>query len=314
LIVCKVLRLIQEVSQKIGEIQTLNLDTPTTNLRKTNRVKSIHSSLSIEGNSLSLDQITSIINNQRVIGPKVDITEAKNAIKVYKLLPTLNPTKKSDLLKAHKVLMNNLVIDAGKFRKGSVGIVRGDKIEHLAPPAKLVPSQMTNLLKYLKDKDELTLIKSCVFHYEFEFIHPFADGNGRMGRLWQTLILMQEFPIFEFIPVEHLIKTKQREYYKSLAISDKEGSSTNFIEYMLDRINKSLSDLVNITGVKNSFESRIEKAKSNFELSEFSRKDYMQLFKTISSAKASRDLKKAVDFNLLKKKGDKRTTKYRFKR
>ncbi len=307
-----ILKLIQEISQKIGEANTLNLDKPTTQLRKNNRIKSIFSSLSIEGNSLSLDQVTSILNNKRVLGPESDIIEVKNAIEVYDQLNSLNPAKKSDLLKAHKILMKNLIKNAGEFRNRSVGMVKGNKIEHMAPPSQLVPGQISNLLKYTKDKNELTLIKSCVFHYEFEFIHPFTDGNGRMGRLWQTLILIQEFPIFEFIPIEHLIKNKQKEYYNVLSISDKHGHSTSFIEYMLDRLNEAIADLLNITNIKDSFESRIIKAQENFHNLEFSRIDYMKIHKTISSAKASRDLKKAVELMLISKKGDKRTTKYRF--
>ena len=307
-----ILKLIQEISQKIGEANTLNLDKPTTNLRKNNRIKSIYSSLSIEGNSLTLDQITSIINNKRVLGPRLDIIEVKNAIEAYNLLRTLNPSKRTDLIKTHKILMKDIITNAGKFRSRSVGIVKGDKIEHIAPPSQLVPSQIANLLTYSKDKNEITLIKSCVFHYEFEFIHPFADGNGRMGRLWQTLILMQDFPVFEFIPIEHLIKNKQAEYYQALSTSDKLGHSTVFIEYMLDRINEAIKELLNTSNIIDSFESRIEKAKDYFNKLDFSRIDYMKLHKTISSAKASRDLKKAVVSNLITKKGDKRTTKYRF--
>lgn len=308
-----ILKLIQDISQKIGEANTLNLDKPPTELRKGNRIKSIFSSLSIEGNSLSLDQITSIINNKRVLGPKLDIIEVKNAIEVYSLMTKLNPTKKTDLLKAHKILMTGILKNAGKFRTGSVGIVKGDKVEHIAPPSQLVPTQISNLLNYCKDKTELTIIKSCVFHYEFEFIHPFSDGNGRMGRLWQTLILMQEYPIFEFIPVEHLIKNKQEDYYKTLSLSDKQGHSTLFIEYMLDRINEAIKELLNITNIKDSFDSRIEKAQFNFQSKKFSRKEYMQLHKTISSAKASRDLKRAVEMKLIIKEGDKRTSVYKFK-
>ena len=312
-ITTKILNLIQNVSQKIGYVKSLNLDAPSTELRRTNKIKAIHSSLAIEGNSLSLDQITSIINNKRVIGPKEHILEAKNAIAVYKLLNKLSPTKKGDLLKAHKLLMNGLISNPGKFRKGTVGIIKGNKIEHIAPPSKLVPTQISNLLKYLKDKEESTLIKSCVFHYEFEFIHPFSDGNGRMGRLWQTLILIQEFPIFEFIPVEQLIKSNQKEYYKALAQCDKKGKSTIFIEYMLKCIDESLEEVLNTKEIKDTFESRINKAKESFQSKEFVRLDYLKLHKRISTSKASRDLKKAVDQNLIKKKGDKRMTKYRFK-
>ncbi len=308
----KVLKLIQEISQRLGEARALNLNRPKTQLRKSNRIKSIHSSLAIEGNSLSLDQITSIIDERRVLGPESDIQEVKNAVDAYELLSVLNPRKLSDLLKVHKILMNNLINDAGKFRTGSVGIIKGNKVEHIAPSHKLVSSLVTNLLKYVGLKDELTLIKSCVFHYEIEFIHPFSDGNGRVGRIWQTLILMQEFPVFEFLPIEELIKNSQNEYYKALAKSDKLGNSTVFIEYMLSKINESLEELLKVTNVQDSFESRIDIARDNFARNEFSRLDYMILHKTISSSKASRDLKKATELKMLKKSGDKRTTKYRF--
>jgi len=312
-ITLSILKSIQDISQKLGEANTLNLDKPPTQLRKNNRIKSIFSSLSIEGNSLSLDQITSIVDDKRVLGPKLDIKEVKNAIQVYNLLPSLKPSKKTDLLRAHKLLMNGLISNAGKFRTKSVGIAKGGQVEHIAPPSKLVSGQIANLLKYCKDKDELTLIKSCVFHYDFEFIHPFSDGNGRMGRLWQTLILMQEFPIFEFIPIERLIKNNQAEYYQALSLSDKAGHSTPFIEYLLDRINEALKELLDITHIKDSFESRMDKAQSSFEQNQFTRKDYMKLYKTISSAKASRDLKKGVELKVLVKEGDKRTSVYVFR-
>ena len=308
-----ILKLIQDISQKIGEINVLNLDIPPTELRKKNRIKSIHSSLSIEGNSLSLDQVSSIIENKRVIGPINDIIEVKNAIEVYKLLHKLKPTKKGDLLKAHKILMHDLIKNAGKLRNKSVGILKGKKIEHIAPPAHLIQNQINNLLTYLKDKSELTLIKGCVFHYEFEFIHPFEDGNGRMGRLWQTLILMQEYPVFEFIPIEHMIKNHQKGYYNALAKSDKLGHSTHFIEYMLTRINDATAELLEITDVKESYEIRIEKARKYFKTKEFARKDYMRVHKKLSTASASRELKKAVDDNQLVKSGDKRNTLYKFK-
>jgi Fic family protein len=312
-ITSEILGLIQSIAQKLGEINTLKLSKPPILLRKENRIKSIYSSLAIEGNTLNLNQITSILDNKRVLGPKQDIIEVQNAIKVYDSLNTFKPGQKVSLLKAHKLLMNGLIQSPGKFRKGEVGIVKGSKLAHLAPPAALVPSQVKNLLKYVKDKTELTLIKSCVFHYEFEFIHPFEDGNGRMGRLWQTLILIQEFPVFEFIPIEQMIKDHQKEYYNVLSLADKEGQSTIFIEYMLARISDGLIDLLNITNIKDTFETRIQIAKEHFLKKRFSRIDYMKIHKLISPATASRDLRKAVGLKLLNKKGDKRLTRYKFK-
>jgi Fic family protein len=205
--------------------------------------------------------------------------------------------------------MNGLIENAGNYRKQSVGIVKGTKIEHIAPPFENVPYQMKDLFKYLNDVDELTLIKSCVFHYEMEFIHPFLDGNGRMGRIWQTLILMNEYPIFEFLPFETLISQTQDEYYKALSLSDKSGKSTFFIEYMLDVINKSLENLL-------SYNNRILRDIDRLEyfitlgLKEFTRKDYMNIFKDLSSSSASRDLKKGLELQLFESIGNQNKTKY----
>ncbi len=306
------LALIQDIAMRLGQINFLNLQQPPTVLRRENRIKSIHSSLAIEGNSLSLDQVTALINQQKVIGNVNDIIEVKNAIAVYDQLHTFKPTRKLDLLKGHKMLMQDLITSAGEFRKGSVGIVKGDKVAHLAPPYHLVPDQIKKLLSYLKHKEELTLIKSCVFHYEFEFIHPFQDGNGRMGRLWQTLILMQEFPVFQFTPIELMIKNHQQEYYQVLAESDKVGHSTPFIEFMLLRIKEALDELLQITNIEDSFQTRISIAKDHFANTRFSRIDYMKLHKKISTATASRDLKKAIQDGIIQKEGEKNQTRYRF--
>ena len=196
-ITTNILRLISSISQKLGEISAKYVSRPSPQLRKQNKIKTIHSSLKIEGNSLSEEQITAIVENKRVVGVKKDILEVNNAIKVYDNIESFNPFSYKSFLKAHKTLMNNLVEDPGKYRTQNVGIFKGSQIAHLAPPAQKVPVLMDNLFKYLKKYDEITLIKSCVFHYELEFIHPFFDGNGRMGRLWQTIILMQEYAVFE---------------------------------------------------------------------------------------------------------------------
>ncbi|WP_300596307.1 Fic family protein [Niabella sp.] len=208
--------------------------------------------------------------------------------------------------------MNNLIDHPGKYRNKSVGIVKGLKVEHLAPPNENVPFLMKELFRYLKDMSELTFIKSCVFHYEMEFIHPFMDGNGRMGRFWQTLILMNEYPVFEFLPFETLIAKNQIEYYKALPTADKEGKSTAFIEYMLEMIDCSLSEVLENSEKKLSGRDRITLFLENQE-TEFTRKDYINYFKNIASATASRDLKNAVENHLLSKFGDKKTTIYKKK-
>lgn len=195
----KVLTLITSISEKIGEINANHLYKPATELRKRNRIKTIQSSLEIEGNTLTEDQITALLENKRVIAPQKDILEVQNAIKVYDDLKQFNPLKIKDMEKAHQMLMNGLIPNAGKFRTTNVGIVKGSQIEHIAPSGGMVNGLMKDLFSYLKNDKDLILIKSCVFHYEFEFIHPFLDGNGRMGRLWQTLILIQLLIIILFV-------------------------------------------------------------------------------------------------------------------
>jgi Fic family protein len=306
----KIIRYIASISEKIGAVNASYLLKTNPNLRKLNNIKTIHSSLQIEGNSLTEQQITAIIEKKRVVGPQKDILEVLNAIELYKNLSSFNLTSQKDFLKAHELLMKGLIEKPGKYRTKSVGVVKGTKIEHIAPPYENVPFLMGDLFNYLKDKTEITLIKSCVFHYELEFIHPFIDGNGRMGRLWQTLILMEEYPIFEFLPFETLISNNQSVYYKALSDADKEGKSTKFITYMLGIIDESLSELMENSTKKLSEEDRIQMFLEYIKV-EFTRKDYINYYKEISTATASRDLKKAVELGLLHKEGDKKNTLYR---
>jgi Fic family protein len=307
-----ILKLIRSISEKIGEVNATYLSKQSPQLRKQNRIKTIHSSLQIEGNTLTEEQITALIENKRVIGPEKDVIEVINAIKVYEKLKDYSYSSDKSFLKAHQELMKGLIDSAGKYRKQAVGIVKGTKVEHIAPPHDNVPYLMKDLFEYLKDTEELTLIKSCVFHYEMEFIHPFLDGNGRMGRLWQTLILRSEYPVFEFLPFETLISQSQNEYYNALALSDKVGKSTVFIEYMLGVIDESLKSLLN-------YNNRILRDIDRLDhfitlgLKEFTRKEYMNIFKDISSATASRDLKKGVALNLFEIVGTLNKTKYLIK-
>lgn len=309
-ITTNILRLISSISQKLGEISAKYVSRPTPQLRKKNKIKTIHSSLKIEGNSLSEEQVTAIIENKRVIGAKKDIIEVNNAIKVYENIKSFNPFSYKSFLKAHKILTNNLVEGPGKYRTQNVGIFKGSQITHLAPPAKKIPILMDNLFRYLKKYDEITLIKSCVFHYEVELIHPFLDGNGRMGRLWQTVILMQEHTVFENLPFETLINKTQEEYYRALEISDKNGNSTKFIEYMLNVLEKSLTELLDFN---NRTFTGIERLEYFISLGkkEFTRKDYMNVFKDISSSTASRDLAKGVERKILSKIGKMNKTLYK---
>jgi Fic family protein len=305
-----ILKQLTSISEKLGEVKANYLAKPSPQLRKKNKILTIHSSLKIEGNTLSQEQVTAIIENKRVVGPQKDILEVINAIKVYDSLREFNPLSAKSFLKAHGILMKGLIENAGKFRNQEVGIYEGTQVKHVAPPAKMVTSLMSDLFEYLTVEDELTIIKSCVFHYETEFIHPFLDGNGRMGRLWQTVILRKEFPVFEFLPFETLISQKQKEYYEVLSNCDKNGDSTDFIEYMLQIMDYSLADLLKSANRTLNEMDRLEYFLS-LSISEFARSDYMNIFKNISSATASRDLKKGVELNYFKRTGDKNNTIYK---
>ena len=243
-ITSKIIELISNISEKIGEISSIQNNSHYIQLRKENRIQTIHSSLAIENNSLSLEQITAIIDGKRVLGNPNEIQEVKNSVQAYDLLLTLNPYNEKDLLKAHKLMMQDLVENSGKYRTDGVGIFDGEHVVHVAPPAKRVPELMADLFEWLKTSDVHPLIKSCVFHYEFEFIHPFQDGNGRIGRLWQTVILKEWKEVFAWIPVETLIKENQKEYYNALGVSDKSANSTKFIEFMLSIILTTIEEII----------------------------------------------------------------------
>ncbi len=312
-ITSEILHLISSISEKIGEVKSARLVKPPTKLRKKNRIKTIHSSLEIEGNTLTVEQITDLINNKKVVAPRKDILEVKNAIKVYENLYQFDVFDIKSLYFAHKMLMSGLIKNAGKIRNTGVGIIKGKEVKHIAPPDAMVYPLLKDLFAYLKNDKDIFLIKSCVFHYEFEFIHPFTDGNGRMGRLWQTMILKEYSSIFEFLPVESLIKQRQQEYYDILGRCDNQGKSTLFIEFMLEIINSSLEDLLQNQRVAVNQQNRVESFKDIINKDLFSRKDYMRHNKDISSATASRDLKNAVENGVLIKTGNKRLTQYRFK-
>ena len=211
-------------------------------LRKANRIKTIHSSLAIEGNTLSEDEVRDIIDGKTVVAPIKQIQEVKNAIATYELYPELDPFSVDDLLKAHGVMMQALVDDAGRFRRSGVGVFGETGLVHMAPPADRVPFLMNDLFEWLRSAKDHLLVRSCVFHYEFEFIHPFIDGNGRTGRLWQSLILGRLHPLFEHLPVENMVYANQQAYYDAITASTKAGQSGPFIDFMLGEILKTLSN------------------------------------------------------------------------
>jgi Fic family protein len=311
-ITTRILSLIASISEKLGAITASHLQVPHTELRKANRIKTIQSTLQIEGNTLTMDQVTAVIDNKRVIAPQKDILEVKNAIAVYDMLQNFKASSISSFLQAHALLMKGLVKQPGKFRSAGAGIVKGSQLTHLAPKASLVKGLMNDLFNYLKTDSTPLLIKSCVFHYELEFIHPFEDGNGRMGRLWQSVILKDLNPLFAFLPVEMIIKQKQSAYYIALEKSDKSGNSTPFIEFILMAIDQALAEQLQERRLPLSADERIKIFRAHIGKNEFSRKNYLEFFKNISAPTASRDLKVAVDKKMLIKHGDKRTAIYRF--
>ena len=301
------------ITQRIGQLEGVNLIQPDPQLRRKNRIRTIQASLAIEGNSLTHDQITALLDKNRVMGPPKDILEVQNAIIAYRRLVEFIPFSMDSLLKAHGLMMKGFVADAGSLRRGPIGVMRENNIFHEAPHWNKVAPMMMALFHYLNESDDHLVIKSSRFHFQFEHIHPFNDGNGRIGRLWQTRILMLYHPVFEFLPVEHLIREHQREYYRSLAIGDDTSDCTVFVVFMLAQIEKSLKQLVEETrGVTLTAEDRLEIAHTAFGEKPFSRKDYHNLLKTISTATASRDLHRGVKIGLLKRSGDKRTSVYSF--
>jgi Fic family protein len=307
----RILQLVATVSEQLGAINSAHLNKPRAELRKRNRIRTIQSSLEIEGNTLTEKQITALLNNERVIAPPKDILEVQNAISIYDQLAELDCYSEKSFCFAHEILMHGLVEHPGKFRTKNVGIVKGADLAHLAPPSHLLKSLVSDLFKYLKVGEDVTLIKSCVFHYELEFIHPFLDGNGRMGRLWQTMVLIDSYPVFEYLPIEFIIKERQAEYYKALGESDKAGKSTIFIEFMLGIIQQALENRLKLKNVSLTGTDRIVLFLDEMKDESFSRQDYLRHFREISEATASRDLKEAVDRGKLQKSGDKRTTRYR---
>jgi Fic family protein len=228
-----IVRLIAEIGEAVGRYILMTEYHMNPRLRRENRIRTIQASLAIENNTLSLEQVTAVINNKRVLGHPREIQEVRNAFAAYEEMDNWDTTSLDDLLTAHRVLMAALVDDPGVFRSGGVGIYRGNQLVHMAPPANRVSQLMNDLLNWLHLTKEHPLVTSCVFHYELEFIHPFTDGNGRMGRLWQTLILKNWKPLMAYLPVETVIRDCQQDYYRVLTEADKKGDVTPFIEFML---------------------------------------------------------------------------------
>lgn len=306
----RILELLFQIGERMGAVNAGHLERPSPLLRRRNRIRTVQGTLAIEGNTLTEEQVTAVLEGRRVLAKPSELQEVTNAIAVYETLDRFDVYRVSDLRKAHGVLMKGLIADAGRFRSRGVGILRGRSLAHLAPPASLVPTQVQELLRYLKvDRDPMVL-KSCVLHYELEFIHPFSDGNGRMGRLWQTRALMEVSPVFGFLPVEGLVRDAQADYYRALAVSDAEGNCAPFVTYMLELIAKALMELLDGQRPVLDAAGRMGRFLIDRGGRTFTRKDYLKTFPELSTATASRDLRDAVDEGWLRRTGDGRTSVY----
>lgn len=273
----KTVNLISAITEIITKITINDNMSNNPRLRRDNRIRTIHASLAIENNSLSLDQVTDIINGKRILGAPDEICEVKNAFEAYNKLLEMNPYSVKDMLLAHKVLMNELTKEAGTFRSGGVGVFAGKDLVHMAPPANQVPYLIKELVDWAKKAEVHPLIKSCVFHYEFEFIHPFADGNGRMGRMWQTLLLYKWKSLFAWLPIETLIRERQDEYYKVLGECDHSGDSGKFVEFLLKAIYDALCEIVDTDQVSEQVTEQVEKLLEIIGGKEYSTKELMEL-------------------------------------
>lgn len=295
---------IAEIAELVGHVNASQDLSANPTLRRTNRIRTIYSSLAIEQNTLSLDQVTAVLNGKRVIAPPKDIAEVKNAYEIYEMMESLNPYSVDDLLSAHGVMTRGLVDESGCFRSGPVGVVdKQGNILHFGTLPDYVPGLVMELLNWVRKSDFHMLIKSCVFHYELELIHPFADGNGRIGRLWHTLLLTQWKPMFAWLPVESIIHDRQDEYYRAINRSNNEAESTVFIEFMLSAMKEALMEAVQVRNTENM--SREDQRW--YQIKRFLKKngtitnaDVREMFR-VSSSTANRILAKMTDDGKIQK-------------
>lgn len=298
----EILELTTEIAELVGQVGVTSKLSANPTLRRSNRIRTIYSSLAIEQNTLSLEQVTAVLNGKHILAPPKDIAEVKNAYEIYERIDELNPYSVDDLLTAHSIMTRDLVEESGIFRSGSVGVVDKDgNILHMGTLPAYVPKLIYELFDWIENSDTHILIKSCVFHYEFELIHPFSDGNGRIGRLWHTLLLSKWKPFFAWLPVESIIHDRQDEYYKAINQSNFDGKSTAFIVFMLSAIKEALSEVIETTNTSSVDELRQQKIVRFLQTNEYiANADVRQIF-NISSATANRILSSLVNKNILVK-------------
>jgi Fic family protein len=303
-----------KVERSLGRCEGLGGTAPTPQLRRANRIRTVQATTAVEGNTLSVEQVTAVFDGKRVRGPAREVLEVENALTAYELAAKLDPRSERDVLRAHAVLMKGLAPDAGRYRRGEVGIVKGSRVTHVAPPAARVPTLMKDLFAFAAADDHTPpLVSACVLHYELEFIHPFSDGNGRVGRWWQHALLCRYSPVFAHVPTESMIKAHQSAYYAALARSDRAGDATTFIEFMLAQLHAALELYAReCRPARLDAAARLELAREHFGRSTFSRRDYLALHRALSQATASRDLRGGVERGSLRIEGDKATARYTF--
>lgn len=305
-----------DISRLLGRLDGLRRPAPEPKLRRTIQVRTIVATLAIEGEMIAPEHVTALLDGKRVVGRAHEVTAATNAIAAYRRAASLRAGNTNDFRRAHGIMMKGLIPDAGRYRRGAVGIIAGTRVSHVAPQAKRVPTLVADLLGFVaRDRETPALVKSAVAHYELEFIHPFSDGNGRMGRLWQHVVLLRHDPVFAHVLPETIVRARQADYYAALAASDDAGDATAFVEYSLETVHAALRDFVqSLRPRRPTADERIELARAHFGSREFSRADYLACVRPLGPATASRDLAAAVRDRVLVRTGDKATARYRFSR
>ena len=314
----EILNFVYEIGELVGKISAEKEFEKNLTLRRENRIKTIYSSLAIEQNTLTLEQVTDVINGKRVLAPPKDIKEVQNAYEIYERLEELNENSVKDLLLAHKIMTSELIKESGRFRSKNAGVYQGDKLIHMGTLPEYIPELINNLFLWLKKSEEHPLIKAAVFHYEFEFIHPFQDGNGRIGRLWHSLILSKWKKFFAWLPIESLVQKCQKEYYIAINNSNRDGESTEFILFMLKIIKETLIELIEIQkstdkATDKATDKNKEKIKSLIEYldqnNSINNKEAQNLL-NISESAAKRFLNKLAKENILEAVGEYKARKY----
>ena len=314
----EILNFIYKIGELIGKISAEKEFEKNLILRRENRIKTIYSSLAIEQNTLTLEQVTDVINGKRVLAPPKDIKEVQNAYEIYERLDELNENSVKDLLLAHKIMTSELIKESGRFRSKNAGVYQGDKLIHMGTLPEYIPELINNLFLWLKNSKEHSLIKAVVFHYEFEFIHPFQDGNGRIGRLCHSLILSKWKKFFAWLPIESLVQKYQKEYYIAINNSNRDGESTEFILFMLKIIKETLIELIEIQKVTDKMTDKMtDKNRERIKLvikylsqnNSINNKEAQNLL-DISESAAKRFLNKLVKENILEAVGEYKARKY----